>query len=423
MDELTVMRSFRAERVEQNPTARAAARRALEARFDSARAAGASSVPPRPGGLFFGRRRLLAFAGASAIAVALAGIVVLSSSPTTQPAAAEVLRHTAALAAEADAPTEIPGPGQFLYRKFNRVELKGWVPGGEPGGPSSNSGGEINQPDAFNGLESTTQEEWLAPDGAGRERRVAGTPQFFSSQERSRWEAAGSPLPVPFDLEYQKKYRAAFREGNPELKGFRLLELGKGVADTENPPLAGFHFPDTSSLPTEPKALQHAVEDNTISVRGFNLMYPSAKHLDSKQTSAELINILLEGESLRPQLRAAIFDALAELPGIEVNTNATDSLGRHGYAISSIDPKTGGGEEFIFDPDTSEILAKRWFTGDHGGDPSLKGVPAGTTISETAYLETGVVDSTHETSAEAEAAGPSPAQQRSHHGRGRAVQP
>ena len=365
-------------------------------------ASGASSSQPTPSWRRRGLRLSLAFAGAAA----LAGIVILSSGPTTQPAAAEILHRTAIVAAAAEAPSKIPGPGQFLYRKFHRVELKGWVPGGEPGGPSSDSGGMIHQSDAFNGLESTTQEEWLAPDGAGRERKVAGTPQFFTSEERSRWEAAGSPLPTPFDSEYQQKYKAAFREGNPELKGFHLLELRKGVADTENPALAGFHFPDTSSLPTEPKALRHAVEDNTISVRGFNLMYPSAKQLDAKQTSAELINILLEGEPLRPQLRAAIFDALAELPGIEVNTHATDSLGRHGFAISSIDPKTGGGEEFIFDPDTSEILAKRSFTGDPAGDPSLKGVPAGTTSYETAYLETGVVDSTHETSAEAEAGGP-----------------
>ena len=102
---------------------------------------------------------------------------------------------------------------------------------------------------------------------------------------------------------------------------------------------------------------------------------------------------------MRPQLRAAVFNALAELPGIEVNTHATDSLGRQGYAINSPDPKTGGGEEFIFDPDTSEVLAQRTFIGDPTGDPWLKGVPAGTTIRETDYLATAVVDSTHETAA------------------------
>jgi hypothetical protein len=178
------------------------------------------------------------------------------------------------------------------------------------------------------------------------------------------------------------------------------------VVDTEHPELKGFHFPDTSSLPTEPEALRLAVESNQISVRGFNLMYPTANRLDSEKTIAELISILVEGNPMTPQLRAAVFNALAELPGIEVDTDATDSLGRQGDAIRSIDPKAGGGEEFIFDPDTSEVLAQRAFIGDPGRDPFLKGVPSGLTIRETAYLETGVVDSRQETVAEAEAGGP-----------------
>lgn len=343
----------------------------------------------------------LALGGAGTLAAIVAAILLLASGPTAQPAAAEILHKTAAVAATSDAPAEIPGPGQFLYQKVKRLELEGWIPVDSAGADEPLTlvggvvGGVLNRPDAFNALMPTTQEWWEAPDGAGRTRELAGTPQFFTSEEQSRWAAAGSRLPPPFDPEYQQKYKAT---AYPD-----ALELRRGVVDTEHAALKGFHFPDTSGLPTEPEALRHAVEGNQISVRGFNLMYPSAKRLDAKQTSAELINILLEGNPMTPQLRAAIFNALAELPGIEVDTDATDSLGRHGYAISSIDPKTGGGEEFIFDPNTSAILAQRSFIGDPAGVPSLKGVPAGTTIRETDYLETAVVDSTHETAAEAEA--------------------
>ncbi len=342
----------------------------------------------------------LALGGAGALAAIVAAILLLASGPTAEPAAAEILHETAAVAAATDAPTEIPGPGQFLYKKFERLELEGWIPIDSAGSdePLGMSGGLIHRPGAFNALMPTTQEEWLAPDGAGRLREVAGTPHFFTSEEQSRWEAAGSRLPGQFDPEYQQKYKAT---AYPD-----ALELRRGVVDTEQAALKGFHFPDTSSLPTEPEALRHAVEDNRISVSGFNLMYPSAKRLDAKQTSAELINILLEGNPMTPQLRAAIFNALAEVPGIEVDTAATDSLGRDGCAIRSIEPKTGNGEEFIFDPDTSAILAQRSFIGDPAGDPSLKGVPAGTTIRETDYLETAVLDSTHETAAEAEGTGP-----------------
>lgn len=397
MDDLTLMRSFRAERVKQNPAARAAAWQALETRFPAPAPIGISVRRRR---LLPRRRRLFALAGATAAAAVVAGVLVLSSGPTAEPAAAEILHETAAVAAATDAPAEIPGPGQFSYRKFERLELEGWVAGGpspEDDAPGQMMGGKLSRPGAFNALMPTTQEWWTAADGAGRVREVAGTPRFLTSEERSRWEAAGSPLPAPFDPEYQRKNPLAFGDA---------LEASRGVVDTEHPKMKGFRFPDTSSLPTEPEALRRAVESNQISVRGFNLMYPSAKRLDTEKTIAELFNILAEGNPMTPQLRAAVFNALAELPGIEVDTDATDFLGRQGYAISSIDQKAGGGLEFIFDPDTAELLAERNFLSEPGQGPYLKGLPAGLTIRETAYRESGVVDSTDESGAEAEAGGP-----------------
>ncbi|HEX6603147.1 MAG TPA: hypothetical protein VF030_10950 [Solirubrobacterales bacterium] len=105
----------------------------------------------------------------------------------------------------------------------------------------------------------------------------------------------------------------------------------------------------------------------------------------------------MEGNPLEPQLRAAIFNTLAELPGIEVDTGAADFLGRPGYAIRSVDPETGGGIEFIFDPETSEVLADRYTLGDRQRGAFLEGLPAGMTIRETAYPDSAVVDSTEET--------------------------
>jgi hypothetical protein len=388
MDEIALLRALASGAESPEAAARAAALQALEARFDSAPAAPA---PSRRRG--FPRRRLLVMAGAIAIAAAVAGILVLSSGPTAQPAAAEILHKTAAVAAAGDAVADIPGPGQLLYKKTKQLELKSWIPGG-----ASMGGGVMTRPGAFTALMPTTNEEWLAPDGAGRDREVAGTPRFLTSEEQTRWQAAGSRLPAPFDPEYQHKYRSSF---------LHAIELREGVVDWEHPALKGFHFPDTSSLPTEPEALRHAVESNRISVSGFNLMNPSAKRLDAKETIDELFNILQEGYVSTPQLRAAIFNALAELPGIEVDTDATDFLGRHGYAVGTTD-HAGGGFEYIFDPRTSEVLADRDFIGNPAGDRFLKGVSAGTTIRETAYLKSGVVDSTHETAAETQAEGEGP---------------
>jgi hypothetical protein len=394
MDELTLMQKFRAERVTEEPAARAAIWAALEGRIEAA-AEGASTSSPVPTrrGFLSRRRRLLAFAGATAAAAVAAGVLVLGSGPTAQPAAAELLHRTATVAATAGAPAQVPGPGQFLHRSFESLELEGWIPvdSAGPDEPLGLQGGVMDQPAAFNALMPTSREYWVAPDGSGRVREVAGTPRFLTDAERTRWEAAGSPLPAPFDPAYQRKYASGYRDA---------LELGRGVIDREGPKLMGFRFPDTSKLPTTPEALRRAVEANDIPVSGFNLMYSSAGHLDEEQTIAELFNILTEGSPMSSPLHAAIFNALAELPGIEVDTEAQDLLGRQGDAVRSIDEKTGTGIEFIFDPGTAEILAQRDFISDAARaaeeTPSLRGLPSGQTIREVSYEETAVVDSTHE---------------------------
>ncbi len=410
MDDLTVMQSFRAERDVEPPEAREAVWRALEARMEAAASearsfgealAGSSAPgrsPSRRRGLRSRRGRLL-FAGAALGAAALAGVLVLSSGPTAQPAsAAEVLHRAAAAASEMPA-TSVPGPGQFLFRKEQQLEIEAWRHPLPPEGadvPVAGSGATMSGPDAFNALIPRTIESWTGQNGGGRSREVAGTPRFWSSAEEAHWKAAGSPLPPPFDAEYQQRYRTAFRGA---------LELGPRVVDMETRGWGNFNFPDTSRLPSEPKALRHAVEGNEIEVVGFNLMYGKARHLDTEQTMEELINVLLEGEPT-PALQAAIFDALAELPGMSVDAEATDGLGRHGDAIQ-LRVRKGVREEYIFNPTSGEVLASRGVLVDPAAAvSSIDELPAGTTISERDYIEEATVDSTRETGGETAGKGP-----------------
>jgi hypothetical protein len=407
MDDLTVMQSFRAERDIEPPEAREAVWHALEARMGAATTeartlAGLTAPvrsPSRRRGLLSRRRRLL-FAGTAAGAAVVAGVLVLNSGPTAQPASAAEILHRAAAAASKALATSVPGPGQFLFRKEQQSEIRSWRHPLPPEGanvPVAGRGGTMSGPHAFNALMPRTVESWTGQNGGGRSREVAGTPQFWSSEEEARWKAAGSPLPPPFDAEYQQRYKAVFRGA---------LELGPRVVDMDTRGWGNFHFPDTSKLPTEPKALRHAVEGNEIDVIGFNLMYGKAKHLDTEQTMEELINVLLEGEPT-PQLQAAIFDALAELPGMAVDIGATDGLGRHGDAIQ-LRVKKGIREEYVFDPTSGEVLASRGVLVDPAaaGPSTIDELPAGTTISERDYIEEATVDSTSETGGEAEGKGP-----------------
>lgn len=403
MDDLTAMKSFRAERDTVPPEAREAIWRALEARIEAAaeesRAFGeaVASTAPRPAtvrrrrGLGpVRRRRVLIFAATALLAAIATSVLVLRSGPTAEPASAAEILHQAAAAAAADAPaTLIPGPGQFLYRKEERLNVIGWispVPGPAAGIPTETSGGTMGNPNAYNAVVPTTVEMWTGPDGRGRVREELGTLRFWSQAEERRWQAAGSPLPPPFNPEYQQRYKTAFRNAT---------EMSASVVDYSHAGFGNsFHFPDTAKLPTEPEALRSAVEANEIQVTGFNLMYPRAEHLDPAQTTEELLNILFEGTP-SPALQAAIFNALAELPGIEV-TAATDSLGRQGDAIT-LAGEEGARREYIFDAETANLLASRGVLVDPAASRSYQELPSGTTIGERDFVETGVVDSTEET--------------------------
>jgi hypothetical protein len=386
MDDLTLFRSFRAECADDDPQVRAAAWRALEAKFDPTLTT-SSAIPARSR-----RRGLFALAGAAALAAIVTGLLVFSSGPTAEPAAAEVLRETAAIAATTGSPAESPpGPGQFLYAKTKTLEYQSWIPGG-----STSMGGPLNRPDAFAALVPTDRENWLSPAGSGRWREVMGTPQFLSDAEQDRWEQAGSPLPRTFDPRYQDGYRDGPGAGH-------VLELRRGVLDMEVPKPQGrglgpnFGFPDVAGLPTEPEALRLALQSRPRPGTGNQPGgKPAETPLDTEETILALWGILQQPMTA-PPLRAAVFNALAELPGIGLNRDATDLVGRSGYAIS-FDDKQGLRGEYIFDPKTSEILGQRTVLLAPGlARYASEWIPAGNTIRDVAYLQSGVVDSIHET--------------------------
>jgi hypothetical protein len=401
IDDITVMKEFNKERDTEPPEARAAIWAAMEARMDAAeneaRAFGeavAGSAPRRSRERRPSRRRRLglAFAGATFVAAVVAGALVLSSGPTAQPAgAAEILHQAADAAAELPA-TSVPGPGQFLYRKEQRIDVQGWrspLPLPSADIPGGTVGGTMQGPHAYNALVPVTTESWTDNEGGGRRREELGALQFWSKSEEAHWKAGGSPLPAPFDPEFQQRYaKTAF--GKP-------LEVNSKVVDTETDGYGEtFHFPDTSKLPTEPKALRQAAEGNELEYTGFNHAGGKKTHLDAEETKEELLNILQEGFPT-PQLQAAIFDALAELPGMKVERGATDGLGREGDAIPAYS-EHGMRSEYIFSPETGELLAFRDMLVDPAtAGPFLKGLPAGTVVSERDFIAEAGVDSTKST--------------------------
>lgn len=290
-----------------------------------------------------------------------------------------------------DAPTgALPAAGQFLYAKTKVVELQGW----EPDGPGTGSKAKPRhftanllgpEGNALPALVPTAKEVWTAPDGRTRVREALGRIDFLSSADQRRWEDAGSPPPFAYD---------------PDEHHVGRDSSGRLVKEFASHSWRGRHVfsnvPRLSRLPTEPEALRLAIENRRA---GGAPVDPSPVSSRRGSVTAERLLEILGEPITSPALRAAALNALAEMPGIGLDHGVADVAGRRGDALTWVRER-GFGRELIFDPRTSRILAEAEMifgpssTGEYG-------VPVGTVFRETAYLQSGVVDSTHETAAEA----------------------
>jgi hypothetical protein len=295
----------------------------------------------------------------------------------------------AAIAAEAS-DTQVnapPGPGQFLYTKTKVVQLQGWLPEGSetrPAGPKTNpryfTANMAGNPGVRNALVPTLKEVWMAPDGTTRERETLGRVDFFSGADQRLWEETGSPPPFAYDPDEHDVRRDS--SGRLEKEFASQSWRGHRVFS---------HVSQLSKAPTDPEALRLALEHRR---GGSSPVDPSpASSPRGGATVARLLEILSEPIA-SPALHAAAFNALAEIPGIGFERDVTDVAGRQGDAISWVSER-GFGRQFIFDPHTSKILAQAEMI--FGPKATNEyGAPAGTPYRETAYLQSGIVNSTHE---------------------------
>jgi hypothetical protein len=182
-------------------------------------------------------------------------------------------------------------------------------------------------------------------------------------------------------------------------EGATIIAQRPGLTDVELDESPRYH--DFSHLPTEPRALRLAIERDPL--YGPTAEQSGSAKMPTAQLIAELCD-LLNKPNVTPELRAAAFGALSEIPGIELNRDAVDMVGRPGYALGYEAPAAGGygsmmrgfRVEYIFDPETSDVLGRREVI-THPEELSWKPeIPAGTVLREAAYLETAVVDSTRE---------------------------
>jgi hypothetical protein len=300
-----------------------------------------------------------------------------------QGAAAADLRQAASAAAASSGGVEAPpDPGQILYAKTRVTQLEGWLPIGHGKGSKTHPRYfvPIDDPSARYALVPTLKEVWTAPDGTTRVREALGRIDFLSSADQKLWEGAGSPPPFAYD----PAEHHVGRDGS-----------GRPVKDFAAKSFRGRHeftfLSRLSQLPTEPEALRLSIENRH---GGSSPVDPAPANSPRGGGTVETLLEILSEPLAGPALRAAAFDALAEIPGIGFERDMADLAGRTGDAISW--SRGGGfGRRFIFDPRTSQILAEAEMLFDAKA-AGYHGVPDGTVFRETAYLGSGIVSSSSE---------------------------
>ncbi|MFI9564569.1 CU044_5270 family protein [Streptomyces rishiriensis] len=178
-----------------------------------------------------------------------------------------------------------------------------------------------------------------------------------------------------------------------------LVRDGRSGSELSNPPaprgqeiygdFLSYNF--LKSLPTEPDAMYDYLLETPprllkiayidIPVLGIRDEY------DDHQTVLQLAGRLLQGSIVPPAQSAALYRAVARIPGVAVIRDSVDARGRHGVGIARTDTKLPVRLEWTFDKKTYELLGQRsTLTRDY------RGLRKGTVISDTAVQRRAVVD-------------------------------
>ena len=291
---------------------------------------------------------------AAGLAIAIAIPIALPGGGTggADPAAAALLHRVALRAAQQPA-EPAPGPGQYLYTRSESASTFLYV---------------VGDGTTFMFMQPSVHQSWTGPDGSGRILHTSGPVTFPTDADRAKWIAAGSP------------------------------DLYENVTEDESFGPDGLIYANYADLPTDPEELLDLIERREIVGVGGP---------KGEWETFVIIGDLLRGTYTSPEVRAALYQVAADLPGVELVGRVVDGAGRSGVAVAytSMNSDAPSRMEMIFDPRTAELLgwnevlvADSTVDVESGGPGAIYGAvgPAGTHTFTTTYLVSGVVDSTDE---------------------------
>lgn len=294
-------------------------------------------------------------AAALALVIALPAVLPLGGPGAPDPAAADVLHVFARIARNAPA-EPVPEPGQFIYSETMSAQTNLFV---------------ASDGQRFVFEEVASEHRWLGTDGSGRIVGRAEEPRFPTAADEAAYHAyLASPTAQTDDADsfFGESFDDVYAAGD-------------------------LTFRDTSDLPTDPDRLRDLIEDREI-VGG------PPGDWETFVLAADLIR----DSYARPDLRAALYEVMAQTPGIELIGPTVDAAGRDGIALAST--HDGLRYEVVFDRRTAKVLEEREIAiddglaedvGDTEGPTAVAYATAGMTWYRGTYLTFGeVVDSTSE---------------------------
>src|SRR4051812_20430344 len=307
------------------------------------------------------RRRWGALVAAVAAAAALAVVLPSVSSDGVggaDPAAAGVLRRLSTIALH-EAVEASPQPGQFIYQETRQQQLSAFV-SGQTG-------------ISFRYWLSTRDQNWIGTDGSGMSQGRSGQPRFLTDQDREAYERYVS-LGVHED-------GASFDWGRQSYS--HRYDTGE---------LTYFDF---TGLPTDVEVLRGMLERREI--------------IGGPPGDWETFNLAadtLTWSYAPPELRAALFEVMADLPGVELLGRTEDSMGRAGIALGYTHDDQQ--QQIVLERGTARVLERRWVSVSGDAEPPApdevctpEGAcgasemwipgPPGTTNAATTYMTYGAV--------------------------------
>jgi hypothetical protein len=259
---------------------------------------------PRP---FLRLRTVFPVAMALGLILVVGDVLIGTNHPQTS--ASATLRQAAVTVSDQSTPA--PGLGQYLYTETKSLyQVTIYQPGSDP---------NTLVPVAY-AQYVETEESWADSSGHGRGQLTRGPLQFASDADQTAWNATDSG----------RSFSARFEQTVAEPS---LLQL----------------VPDVSGLSTTPGTLNQQIA-NGLGATNVDLIKagPSAVF----QRAARLL--VGPTSAMTSPLASALYQVLAQQPGVTLLGSTTDHSGRQGVGVSISSPS--GVSELIIDPTSANAL-------------------------------------------------------------------